>query len=36
MPQAEFERRFGPVGSPRYQKIITRIDAQLAAHPLAK
>ena len=36
MPQAEFERRFGPVGSPRYQKIITRIDARLAAHPLAK
>ncbi|MBI1284442.1 MAG: hypothetical protein GC183_08920 [Thiobacillus sp.] len=36
MPQAEFERRFGPVGGPRYQKIITRIDAQLAAHPLSK
>jgi hypothetical protein len=34
MPQAEFERRFGPVGSPRYQRIITRIDARLAAHPL--
>lgn len=36
MPQAEFERRFGPVGSPRYQKIIARIDARLAAHPLAQ
>ncbi len=36
MPQAEFERRFGPVGSPRYQKIIGRIDARLAAHPLAQ
>ncbi len=36
MPQAEFERRFGPVGSPRYQKIIDRIDARLAAHPLAQ
>ena len=36
MPQAEFERRFGPVGSPRYQKIIAHIDARLAAHPLAQ
>jgi hypothetical protein len=36
MPQAEFERRFGPVGSPRYQQIIARIDARLAAHPLAQ
>jgi len=36
MPQAEFDRRFGPVGSPRYQKIIDRIDARLAAHPLAQ
>ncbi|MHB1053150.1 MAG: hypothetical protein ACYCZT_08770 [Thiobacillus sp.] len=35
MPQDEFERRFGPVGSPRYQKIIARIDARLADHPLA-
>lgn len=36
MPQAEFARRFGPVGSPRYQKIIDRIDARLAAHPLTQ
>jgi hypothetical protein len=36
MPQAEFERRFGPVGGPRYQKVIDRIDARLAAHPLAQ
>jgi hypothetical protein len=36
MPQAEFERRFGPVGSARYQEIIARIDARLAAHPLAQ
>lgn len=36
MPQDEFERRFGPVGSPRYQKTIARIDARLAAHPLAQ
>jgi hypothetical protein len=36
MSQAEFDRRFGPVGSPRYQKIIDRIDARLAAHPLAQ
>ena len=36
MPQAEFDRRFGPVGSPRYQRMIDRIDARLAAHPLAQ
>ncbi len=36
MPQAEFDRRFGPIGSPRYQKVIDRIDARLAAHPLAQ
>jgi len=35
MPQAEFERRFGPVGSPRYLTIIDRIDARIDAHPLA-
>lgn len=36
MPEAEFGRRFGPVGSPRYQAVIERIDARLAAHPLAQ
>lgn len=36
MPQAEFDRRFGPIGSPRYQKLIERIDARLAAHPLGQ
>jgi hypothetical protein len=36
MPQAEFDRRFGPIGSARYQAIIDRIDARLAAHPLAQ
>ena len=36
MPQAEFDRRFGPIGSPRYQKLIERIDARLAEHPLAQ
>jgi hypothetical protein len=36
MPQAEFDRRFGPVGSPRYQKVIKQIDDRLAAHPLAQ
>jgi hypothetical protein len=36
MPQAEFDRRFGPIDSPRYLKIIDRIDARLAAHPLAQ
>ncbi|MCA1925975.1 MAG: hypothetical protein LDL16_06840 [Thiobacillus sp.] len=34
MPQAEFDRRFGPVGGPRYQAVIDRIDARLNAHPL--
>jgi hypothetical protein len=36
MPQAEFDRRFGPVGGPRYQQVIDRIDGRLAAHPLAQ
>lgn len=36
MSQAEFDRRFGPIGSPRYQKVIDRIDARLDAHPLAQ
>ena len=36
MPQTEFDRRFGPVGGPRYQRMIERIDARLAAHPLAQ
>jgi len=36
MSQAEFDRRFGPIGSARYQAIIDRIDARLAAHPLAQ
>jgi len=36
MPQAEFDRRFGPVGSPRYQQVIDRIDARLGVHPLAQ
>lgn len=36
MPQAEFDRRYGPIGSPRYLKIIDRIDARIDAHPLAQ
>jgi len=36
MPQAEFDRRFGPVGGPRYQQVIDRIDARLGVHPLAQ
>jgi hypothetical protein len=36
MSQAEFDRRFGPVDSPRYRRVIDRIDARLAAHPLAR
>jgi hypothetical protein len=34
MPQSEFDRRFGPVGGPRYQEVIERIDARLAGHTL--
>lgn len=36
MSQDEFDRKFGPIGGPRYQQIIDRIDARLAAHPLAQ
>ncbi|MDO9221162.1 MAG: hypothetical protein Q7T90_09050, partial [Thiobacillus sp.] len=36
MPQAEFDRRFGPVGSARYQRIIEHIDSLLGAHPLTQ
>lgn len=36
MPQTEFDRRFGPVGSARYEQMIERIDARLAAHRLAQ
>jgi hypothetical protein len=36
MPQTEFDRRFGPVGSGRYQRVIERIDASLDAHPLTQ
>ncbi len=36
MPEAEFNRRFGPVGGPRYRKIIDQIDARLDTHPLAQ
>lgn len=36
MPQAEFDRRFGPVGSARYQRVIEHIDARLDAHPLTQ
>jgi hypothetical protein len=36
MSEAEFARRFGPIGGPRYQAVIARIDARLAAHPLHK
>jgi hypothetical protein len=36
MPQSEFDRRFGPIGGPRYQEVIDRIDARLDAHPLSQ
>lgn len=36
LPESEFDRRFGPVDSARYRRVIDRIDARLAAHPLAQ
>jgi hypothetical protein len=36
MPQAEFDRRFGPIGGPRYLNVIDRIDTRLDAHPLVQ
>ena len=36
MPQAEFDRRFGPVGGARYLHMIKGIDARLASHRLAQ
>ena len=36
MAQAEFDRRFGPVGGTRYLAVIARIDARLAQHPLTR
>lgn len=34
MPQAEFVRRFGGVGQPRYQAMMERIEQRIAALPL--
>lgn len=34
MPADEFARRFGGVGSPRYQAVIYEIDKRLTLHPL--
>lgn len=34
MPQAEFVRRFGGVGQPRYQAMVDRIEQRIAALPL--
>lgn len=34
MSADEFSRRFGPVGSPRYQAVIKQIDTRLSRHPL--
>lgn len=36
MSRSEFDRNYGPVGGPRYQQVIDRIDARLAAHPLTR
>lgn len=34
LPQAEFERRFGGVGAPRYQAMMAQIEARIAGLPL--
>ena len=34
MPQADFVRRFGGVGQPRYQAMVDRIEQRIAALPL--
>jgi hypothetical protein len=34
MQQAEFERRFGGVGQPAYQKMLRQIEARIAKTPL--
>ena len=34
MAQAEFVRRFGGVGQPRYQAMVDRIEQRIAALPL--
>ncbi len=34
LPQAEFQRRFGGVGQPAYQRMIEKIDARISALPL--
>jgi len=36
MSQAEFDRRFGPIGSERYLRLIGQIDARLEQHALAR
>lgn len=34
LPQVEFQRRFGGVGQPAYQRMIEKIDARISALPL--
>ena len=34
MPEAEFKRRFGGIGAPAYQKMMSDIEARIAARPL--
>jgi hypothetical protein len=34
MNQAEFQRRFGGVGQPAYQKMVEQIEARVAGVPL--
>ncbi len=36
MPQAEFDRRYGPIGGTRYLSLIQQIDTRLDRHPLSQ
>lgn len=36
LPRAEFERRYGGVGGPGYEKVMARIEARVASRPLLR
>jgi len=36
MPEAEFKRRYGGIGSPEYERMMAKIDARVASRPLLR
>jgi hypothetical protein len=36
MPEAEFDRRYGGIGGPGYEKMMARIEAGVASRPLPR